>query len=624
MVRLPRGIWAAFAAVLLSAGCLYPVREKIDGVVCDLSIRPRDLEPATSSPPSASGVAPASCVESAPPDAAPPDATKGDRLQIPPDLLPGGPVARIRLPVDENDPLYPKRKEILDQLFPQLAPLGGDPTPAPGPDGNPLALADLQRLALSNSPLVRQAAANVEAMRGAAVQAGAYPNPTALFQQDTAGTGNPGGPGYIGGGVQQTIKTGDKLQLQRAAAAMDLRNAEAGLRRAETDLATKVRGGYFAVLTARENMRVSRALADFTAEVYQIQVDNVRKAGTAAPYEPMQLRVLAWQARLNVIQARNRYVSAWKQLAAALGLPGMPATELAGRIDVSVPVYEHAAVLAHALREHTDVVAARNDLLKARFNLQSARQVPIPDVSLQVLVQKDYTVAPFTNTVYSVQVGVPVPVWDRNQGGIYQAQASAVQASEEEHRARGDLTGRLADAFERYRNNLDQLRILRDQILPDQVRAYRAVYDRYQKESPGAAPPIVSATPAFSDVVVAQQNLANSVTQYVTTLGALWQAVVDVADVAQTDDLFQVNGAAVPTECVGPLPQLPCYHPCSPLQDPALKGDQGPWPAGAPAAPPQPPTQPMPPAKDERQRRRIAPIDADPLLTPPPELKGRP
>jgi cobalt-zinc-cadmium efflux system outer membrane protein len=582
MTSLPRRRRAAALALLLTAGCLYPVREKVDGVVCDLAARERD--------PGRGGVTPPL---PAPADRPPPDARAGDRLQVPPALLPGGPAPRVELPTDEKDPQYKeKRRAALEKLYPPLPPLGDDPRPAAGPEGRPLTLADLQRLALSNSPLVRQAAANVEAMRGAAVQAGAYPNPTIAFEQDTAGTS--GGPGYVGGYVSQLIKTANKLQLQRAAAAEDLRNAELALRRAQADLTHAVRGGYFAVLVAGENLRVSRALAEFTDAVYQIQVENVRKGGFAAPYEPMQLRVLAWQARAALVQARNRHTSAWKQLAASLGLPGMPPTELAGRVDGPVPVYDFAAALTHALQAHTDVLTAGHTLQKARFNLQLAQVTPIPDVTTQVTVQKDHTGPPF-NTVYSVQMSIPFPVWDRNQGGIMQAQAAVVQSSDEAHRVRDDLTTRLATAFEAYENNRALLRIYRDQVLPDQVRAYEAVYERYKKEAAPPAPPAVplSPTPAFSDVVVAQQNLATAATTYVTTLGAMWQAVADVADVLQTDDLFQLGGVDLPVECFGAvpdlagLPVLPCCHPCSPLPDPALKGAGGDWPpADAHPAPP--------------------------------------
>jgi outer membrane protein, heavy metal efflux system len=587
----PRWLSVALGLLLLSGGCCSPMGQKIDDVVCDVAAHPVDLQPLPADqapipqPLPDTGVKPASYEEPVMPRKAdaPPTVLKGDRLQIPDALLPGGPIPRIQLPADENDP---KRKEVLDQLYPAMPATGDNVQPALGPEGRPLNLADLQRLALSNSPLFRQAAANVEAMRGTAVQAGAYPNPTFGFENDTAGTA--GGPGYIGGFLNQVIKTGNKLQLQRAAATMDLRNAELALKRAKTDLTHTVRGQYYQVLVAQENVRVSRALADFTSAVYDIQVKNVRKGGFAAPYEPMQLRVLAWQAQAALVQARNRYTGAWKQLAAAMGLPGMHPTELAGRIDAPIPVYDHAAVLARALQSHTDVLSAENTLTQARFRLKLAQVQVVPDVTVNVVLQKDYTGPPF-GTVYSLQAGVPVPIFDRNQGGILQAQSQLVQSSEESHRVRDDLTTRLAIAFEAYENNRVLLRIYRDKILPDQVRAYRAIYDRYQKEAQPALPPgvPVSATPAFSDVVVAQQNLAQSIATYVQTLGAMWQAVADVADLLQTDDLFQLGFAGACPEKVdvpdlANLPGLTCLHSCSPLPDPQLKKGHGDWPAAAP------------------------------------------
>jgi cobalt-zinc-cadmium efflux system outer membrane protein len=581
----------ALGLLLLSGGCCAPTGQKIDDVVCDIAAHPIDLQPLPADqapipqPLPDTGVKPASYEEPPMPRKAdaPPAVFKNDRLQIPDELLPGGPIPRIQLPADEKDP---KKKEILDQLYPAMPATGDNVQPAMGPEGRPLTLADLQRLALSNSPLFHQAAANVEAMRGAAVQAGAYPNPSIGFQEDTAGTA--GGPGYIGGFLNQVIKTGNKLQLQRAAATMDLRNAELALKRAKTDLTHTIRGQYYQVLVAQENVRVSRALADFSSAVYDIQVKNVRLGGFAAPYEPMQLRVLAWQAQAALVQARNRYTGAWKQLAASLGLPGMRPTELAGRIDTPIPVYDHAAVLARALQSHTDVLTAENTLTQARFRLKLAQVQVVPDVTVNVVLSKDYTGPPF-GTVYSLQAGVPVPIFDRNQGGIYQAQAQVVQSSEESHRVRDDLTTRLAVAFESYENNRVLLRIYRDKILPDQVRAYRAIYDRYQKEAqPAVGPGVpVSATPTISDVVVAQQNLAQSLATYVQTLGAMWQAVADVADLIQTNDLFQLGFAGACPEKVdvpdlANLPGLPCLHPCSPLPDPQLKTGDGPWSSVAP------------------------------------------
>src|SRR5205807_9848997 len=113
--------------------------------------------------------------------------------------------------------------KVVNQYFPPLPPVGAGPQAVPGPAGKPLTLADLQRLARANSPLLRQAAADVEAAKGAALQAGLYPNPTLGTLTQTAG---PGGGPFYGVIATQTIKTMGKLKLAQAAAVMDLANAQ--------------------------------------------------------------------------------------------------------------------------------------------------------------------------------------------------------------------------------------------------------------------------------------------------------------------------------------------------------------------------------------------------------------
>src|SRR5262249_23138841 len=124
------------------------------------------------------------------------------RLQIPPDL------PRAQAPPIILPPASAPRKEkaaAIEQLYPPLPPLGPEPKPAPGPEGRALTLADLQQLAMTNSPVLRQAAADVEAARGAAVQAGTHPNPTVGYEVDQWNSGRT--TGQQGGFVEQLIKT---------------------------------------------------------------------------------------------------------------------------------------------------------------------------------------------------------------------------------------------------------------------------------------------------------------------------------------------------------------------------------------------------------------------------------
>ena len=255
----------------------------------------------------------------------------------------------------------------------------------------------------------------------------------------------------------------------------------------------------------------------------------------------MQLRPLAIQARFNLIQAQNQYLASWKQLAASLGLRDMPPTELAGRVDMPVPVFEYSAVLARVLNNHTDVLTAYNSIQKARYNLQLAKVTPIPDVDVHLLVQKDYTAPPF-QVVHSLAVTVPVPVWDQNQGNIKQATSLLAQAMAGPDQTRNSLTITLADAFNRYRTARENVEIAMQQCR-DQVRAYRSLYAHGQSE-----PAAVS----FGDVVTAQQTLAGYIAGYVTALGLQWTAVNDVANLLQADDLFDVNKR----QEMAPIPDL--------------------------------------------------------------------
>jgi cobalt-zinc-cadmium efflux system outer membrane protein len=661
---LPRSAtrWLAALGLALAAGCLYPVRDKIDKEVCDLAHQPIDLqpvtvqEPASPMPRSQASLLPAGFeVPVLPPPTTPeklpttpaqqgtpgaqqprggkagqpgeePPAREGpgpspptSPYALPPGLLPGGrTLTPWKVP---SDPA--QRREFYRRLFTPLPPLGPDPTPVPGPGGRPLTLADLQQLAMSNGPAVKEATAAVEAARGTAYQAGLWPNPNIGFEVDTFGT--TGGAGYVGGFVEQLIKTAGKMQLARAVSTMDLRNAQLALRKAESDTITRVRRGYFQVLVARENIRLSHLLADFAERAYRANAEIVQRGGFAAAYEPLYFRYLAAQARGNLVVARNRYISAWKQLAAAMGVPAMPLTEIVGRVDMPLPVYKYDRVLAHILRYHTDMLTAETSFAQARLNVQMAQVQPYPDVDVRLLVQRDYTGPPFEVSP-SLQVSIPFPVWNRNQGGIQQAQANLVQQSEEPHRVRGALTTTLSDAFERYQNGRLQLALYRDIILPDLVRVYTGITTRYHAEAPGIGPGAatgLTSLPAFSDIVVAQGNLSSAFAAYITWLDTLWQSTVDVTDLLQTKDFFQVNGQPTPTECLpsvpdlGHLAALPCDHPCSPLPGLyQLLGD-GHWPPALPG--PEAPR--MKPAASDARRTPPASLDrpqAAPVVLPAP------
>jgi cobalt-zinc-cadmium efflux system outer membrane protein len=570
-------------ALLLGGGCALPVEQAVDRSICSKLDLPVDLEPRTQPDETPSKMTGFTGADSTPPGLQLSAAQKADGKEKGKFFLseriinkiskevPGSATTEFEVPGIGAPPEV--KAAAIDRQFPALEELGKVLDAPPGPDGRPLTLADLQRLALTNNPVLKQMAFDVEAARGGAVQARLYPNPTIGIAAQAAG---PGGGPLSGAYVSQHIKAPGKIALNYTAAYKDVQTAELHLRQAESDLRTMVRAAYFAVLVGRENVKVKRALAVLTDEVYKVMVLNL-KGGKAAAYEPLQLRIMANHARIAYVQAHHSYLQLWKQLAATLGVPGMPLTQLAGRLDMPIPKYEWDRVQDIVLSQHTDHFVAKVGLEKAQTELRIAQVTPIPDFIAQLAVQEDNSPGPGPfRTIGLLQFGVVLPVWDRNQGGIRQAQGQLGRANEEPHRVRCDLASRLADAFSRYEQYRKIVALYNSGMLTDQIKAFKAVVRRHDVVGAGEV--------SFLDLLSAEQNLVSLIQSYIGALHDMWGAVVDVAGLLQTPDLFQVEA----TYAVAPIPDLeqlfdlPCFHPCSPIHDRNLfKGDRS-WPPYGP------------------------------------------
>ncbi len=552
-------LWASVVAVL--SGC-HAYSLDVDGRISERAAQPIDVHP-SAAPKASSGLLPRPMereqtrlqprigtptvdtgivLVEGKKDLLPPRKDKKDqsmmeKLEFKSDIL-GFKIPDIDLP----------RKDIKKEIAVQFPPLPKPPMLPEvhsGPEGEPLTLTDLQQIALRTSPVIRQAHHEVETARGIAVQVGLYPNPVIGYEGSTAGQGNNVGqrsPGQQGGFVEQTILTMGKLTMARTAALKDVQIAEQNLKKAEADLQAQVRSGYFAVLSARENHRVIRGLTGLTDELYAVLLLQL-EVGNVAAYEPMQIRVLALQSRNNLALAHNRYVTAWKQLAATLGVPQMPLTALAGQIDMPVPHFEKERVLAYVLENHSDVLAVQLAVERQRLLARLAEVQPYPDVTVHTAFQRDFTTPPF-GTVANINVGVPFPLFNRNQGAIQAARAQLGRALADNERLRNDLTGKVAGAFERYDNNRILLEMYRKSILPNQVQAFRAAVARHAA--------LGAQDISYNDVVTSQQTLVGLINSYLAALSDQWGAVVEISNLLQTRDLFQSQ----PFDEVAPIPDV--------------------------------------------------------------------
>lgn len=338
----------------------------------------------------------------------------------------------------------------------------------------PLSLPEAERLAVQNSPQIRQAAANVEQARGLAVQSSLYPNPVE----------NSGNPNQLGGanslysvGVTQEIVRGGKLRLSRAAADQAVRREQMNLIRTRYNVLTVVRQRFAIALAAQRRTEIYSQLLDF-ARRSERSSESLRQAGQIGETDVLLVRIERRRIEASLREAQAMLVGRKQQLAAALSMPGIAIDRLEGKLDMSLPVLEAAIASPAVVEGNAQLAAARAEVGRTRFALDRAVVEPIPNLTLQSGYQ---WIPSQPNSQALIGLYFPIPLFDRNQGNIRAARANVSGSISQYYVIRNDLSQQLAEAVSRYRAAEQRAAIYRTGVLPDAQRALRLVLEGYER-----------------------------------------------------------------------------------------------------------------------------------------------
>lgn len=400
------------------------------------------------------------------------------------------------------------------------------------PTGAPaeLTIDGLIQFALSNSPAVAQAAARIDALRGRWAQAGLPPNPAVGFVGSEQGQDGRGGQN--GGFVGQEFITGGKLGLDQAIVAQEIQRADQQLAATQLRVTTDVRKAAYAVLVAQRRVELAENLIELSNQAVQASRDL--QAAQEIPRAGLLQSELEQQNAIIISQtARNAYSSAWRQLTATIGSDMLP-QPIAGDVSQLPAMLDWEEQLARVTTTSPEVGAAVADIMRAQSALRRAVVEPIPNVTTQFMVQYDES----TNyTIAGVQAGIPLPLWNRNQGGIRQAQAEVGEARRNAERVELDLKRRLAEAFQAYASAHAQAETYATAILPKAQQTFELVQHGYRLGEIG-----------YLDLLTAQRTYSQTNLAYLDALSALW------ASYAEIDGLLLSGSLVAPPQSLTSAP----------------------------------------------------------------------
>jgi cobalt-zinc-cadmium efflux system outer membrane protein len=409
--------------------------------------------------------------------------------------------------------------------------LAGQSSPSAPAAAKPpgLSLETLEQMALSNNPTIAQVLANLRAASGLARQAGLYPNPTVGYYGDEIRGGFSGG-GKQGGFFSQTIVLGGKLGAARRVAQLQASQVETSGQVQRLRILNNVRVVFYQVLAAQRLVEVRQNLVKLAGDTIQtsLQLANV---GQADRPDILQAEVERQQATVALRVADQELQVSWRVLAAVVGKPDLPLTRLDADLE-AIPELNYDEWLATTLRESPEVKLAQQAVERAEASLVQAKKVPIPDLQVTGILAQNYepleTTRKPTGLQGGAQIGIQLPIFNRNQGGVTAAKADIEAAKQNLSRVKLQLQRELAGIFRDYSAARVLVQQYKAEMLPRAEQAYRLYQANYQRMAG-----------AYPQVLISQRTLFQLEAEYVQALGNAWQGALILRGFGLMDGLAE-------------------------------------------------------------------------------------
>jgi outer membrane protein, heavy metal efflux system len=280
------------------------------------------------------------------------------------------------------------------------------------------------------------------------------------------------------------------------------------------------------LVDVRENLA---KLATDAAQT-SLQLGNV---GQSDRPDILQAEVEQQQTNVSLRVAQQSLQASWRMLVAVVGKPDLPLARLDGDLE-AVPDLNYEEWVARTLRESPEVKLAQQVIDRGEASLTQARKAVIPDLQVTGILVHDYSPLMETNPSRAIgvmggaQIGVQVPIFNRNQGNVAAAKGEIESAKQDLARIKLQLQRNLASMFRDYESARVTVQQYKTEMLPRAEQAYRLYQTNYQKMAA-----------AYPQVLISQRTLFQLEADYIQALESAWESSLLIRGFELTDGLSQ-------------------------------------------------------------------------------------
>lgn len=378
-----------------------------------------------------------------------------------------------------------------------------------------LVLSQALALALTQNPELSAFSWEIRAQEAATLQAGLLPNPT--FNANASNFGNRVLQGFDGNAVtlelSQLIELGGKRSARIEAAALTKQLADWDYEAKRADVLTQVTQAFIDVLATQQRLALTQQTHDLANQTTVTTAARVQ-AGKVSPVEETKAKVARASVQIELMRARKELDAARSRLASGWGSTTARFESVAGSLDSIPSAPTSLDSLQQRLSKNPDLARWATEITQRQALISVEKSKAIPDVTAtvgasQYLMPGDYAL--------TVGFSVPLPVFDRNQGRIQEAEHRLSKAEQDMRNTEVRITTALNTAYQALDAAHSEVMTLRQEILPGAQSAYDAAREGYRLGKFG-----------FLDVLDAQRTLFGAKNQYLMALANYHKSVADV------------------------------------------------------------------------------------------------
>ncbi|MSQ77334.1 MAG: TolC family protein [Nitrospiraceae bacterium] len=324
----------------------------------------------------------------------------------------------------------------------------------------------------------------IEYAKGQQITARLFPNPVLSVGTQSSFTqvcqGSVSKCGQVFPQIQQLFEMAGKRGYRMESASFGARSAEANFEDAIRQLSFTVKDAYYRVQLAQRRLALAEENRDRFSRI--LEVNTIRfKKGYIAEVDLIRIRLQVVDFQSQIIQAIQDGNQARADLRVLLGLSPSVDVMLTTQLDYHLVEPDIVALRRLALETRPDIRMKRLMQSQRMADLRLAKAYRIPDITAGAGYAVQGPQGPDNQQQVALSLGIPLPLFNRNQGGIAQAEVSTQVADADLQKAIVQVENDVEIA---YRNMLESRRLVetyRGGVLEDARLTLTIVEKAYER-----------------------------------------------------------------------------------------------------------------------------------------------